>query len=109
MNLKLIPKLAEVYDEPFADSSALPSLLLNTVTTEHITVALSGDGGDESFMGYDHFNSLIKNKFIIDIPYPFRRVLSSSFLLKLIGKNTHRVKNALTTKTRNDFIEKIFY
>ncbi|GAA4937470.1 asparagine synthase (glutamine-hydrolyzing) [Algibacter agarivorans] len=106
--LKLIPKLVEVYDEPFADSSALPSLLLNSVTKEHVTVALSGDGGDESFMGYDHFDSLIKNKFIIDIPYPIRKVLSSSFLLRMIGQNTYRVKNALRTRTRNDFIENIF-
>lgn len=106
--LKLIPKLVEVYDEPFADSSALPSLLLNSVTKEHVTVALSGDGGDESFIGYDHFDSLVKNKFIIDIPYPIRKALSSTFILKMIGQNTHRVKNALTTNTRNDFIENIF-
>ncbi|SEQ45663.1 asparagine synthase (glutamine-hydrolysing) [Hyunsoonleella jejuensis] len=106
--LKLIPKLVEVYDEPFADSSALPSLLLNSVTKQHVTVALSGDGGDESFMGYDHFDSLIKNKFIIDIPYSIRKALSSKFILNMIGQNTYRVKNALTTKTRNDFIENIF-
>ncbi|GAA4898958.1 asparagine synthase (glutamine-hydrolyzing) [Flaviramulus aquimarinus] len=106
--LHLIPKLVEVYDEPFADSSALPSLLLNSVTKKHVTVALSGDGGDESFIGYNHFDSLIKNKAIIDIPYAIRKVLSNTFLLNLFGKNTHRVRNALNTKTRNDFIENIF-
>ena len=47
--LEMIPKLVTVYDEPFGDSSALPSLLLNKVTKQHVTVALSGDGGDESF------------------------------------------------------------
>src|SRR5690606_37375566 len=71
--LKLIPKLAEVFDEPFADSSALPSLLLNKVTKQYVTVALSGDGGDESFIGYDHFNSLVQNKKIMEIPYPIRK------------------------------------
>jgi asparagine synthase (glutamine-hydrolysing) len=106
--LDLIPKLAEVYDEPFADSSALPSLLLNAVTKEYVTVALSGDGGDESFIGYPYFDSLIKNKFIIDIPYPIRKFLSNATLLKLFGLNSHRVRNALNTKTRNDFIENIF-
>jgi asparagine synthase (glutamine-hydrolysing) len=106
--LKLIPKLTEVYDEPFADSSALPSLLLNKVTKQYVTVALSGDGGDESFIGYPYFDSLIKNKSIIDIPYPIRTFLSKPLFLKLFRLNSHRVRNALTTKTRNDFIENIF-
>tara|TARA_R110002049_G_scaffold87533_3_gene221961 strand:+ start:15987 stop:17792 length:1806 start_codon:yes stop_codon:yes gene_type:complete len=106
--LKLIPKLVEVYDEPFADSSALPSLLLNSVTKKHVTVALSGDGGDESFIGYDHFDSLIKNKLIIDIPFFIRNFLSKPIFLNLAGLNSHRVRNALKTKTRNDFIENIF-
>jgi asparagine synthase (glutamine-hydrolysing) len=106
--LKLIPKLVEVYDEPFADSSALPSLLLNSVTKQYVTVALSGDGGDESFIGYPYFDSLIKNRFIIDIPYVLRKKLSNPKLLNLFGLNSHRVKNALNTKTRNDFIENIF-
>ena len=106
--LKLIPKLVEVYDEPFADSSALPSLLLNSVTKKHVTVALSGDGGDESFLGYNQFDSLVKNEFIMDIPFGIRKFLSAPFFLNLIGQNSHRVRNALTTKTKNDFIENIF-
>ncbi|WJJ95478.1 asparagine synthase (glutamine-hydrolyzing) [Algibacter luteus] len=106
--LKLIPKLVEVYDEPFADSSALPSLLLNAVTKKHVTVALSGDGGDESFMGYDHFDSLVKNEYIMNIPYFLRKFLSKPIFLNLFGLNSHRVRNALNTKTKNDFIENIF-
>ncbi|MBO6880220.1 asparagine synthase (glutamine-hydrolyzing) [Winogradskyella sp.] len=106
--LELIPKLTEVYDEPFADSSALPSLLLNKVTKQYVTVALSGDGGDESFIGYPYFDSLVRNKKIIDIPYPIRKLFSHPTLLKLFGMNSHRVRNALSTKTRNDFIENIF-
>ncbi|WP_179347755.1 asparagine synthase (glutamine-hydrolyzing) [Winogradskyella pacifica] len=106
--LKLIPKLTEVYDEPFADSSALPSLLLNKVTKQYVTVALSGDGGDESFIGYPYFDSLIRNKRVIDIPYFIRKFLANPLFLKLFRINSHRVRNALTTKTRNDFIENIF-
>lgn len=106
--LDLIPKLIEVYDEPFADSSALPSLLLNSVAKKHVTVALSGDGGDESFLGYNHFDSLVRNKNIIKIPYPIRRIISAPFFLNMIGKNSHRVRNALSTKSENDFIENIF-
>ena len=59
--IDLIPTFFEAYDEPFGDSSALPSLLLNQVTKD-ITVALSGDGGDESFLGYNHFDLVSKYK-----------------------------------------------
>ena len=106
--LNLIPKLVEVYDEPFADSSALPSLLLNSIAKEHVTVALSGDGGDESFLGYNHFESLDRNRHIISIPYFIRKFLSNPLFLKIIGKNSHRIRNALSTKTENDFIENAF-
>lgn len=106
--MELIPKLIEVYDEPFADSSALPSLLLNKITKQYVTVALSGDGGDESFIGYEHFESLVRNKRIMDIPYPIRKFIANSGILKLFGMDTHRINNALNTKGRNDFIENIF-
>jgi len=106
--LHLIPKLTDVYDEPFADSSALPSLLLNKVTKQYVTVALSGDGGDESFIGYEHFDSLVRNKRIMDMPYILRKFIANSGLLKLFRMDSYRIKNALHTKSRNDFIENIF-
>ena len=85
--MNVIPKLPSIYDEPFADVSQIPTYLLSEMARKHVTVSLSGDGGDELFCGYNRYVSgyNIWKKFSV-LPKPARNVLSS--VLKLLPGHT---------------------
>ena len=106
--LRMLPKLIEVYDEPFADSSALPSLLLNSVFKQYGTVALSGDGGDESFFGYTNFDRVYRFGKIEMIPYIIRKLLSKVKWYKFFGKSFITVGNILKIKSSYDLSRTLF-
>ena len=76
--LEIIPSLAEVYDEPFADSSAIPTILVSKVAKEKVTVILSADGGDEIFAGYSKYHRSLK----------YLNFLKKSQLTKTVLKKT---------------------
>lgn len=78
--LDVVPQLAAVFDEPFADSSQIPTLLLSRLTRRHVTVAMSGDGGDEIFGGYNRYlmGPRLWNK-VAWLPTPLRQTLGSLF------------------------------
>lgn len=74
----ILPKIAYHYEEPYADSSALPTYYLSEMTRRYVTVALNGDGGDENFAGYERYPIfLFADQMRRIVPFPIRRGLKS--------------------------------
>lgn len=93
----VIPKLANMFGEPYADSSQIPTYLVSKMTRDHVTVSLSGDGGDELFCGYTSYESIsrIWGK-MGNVPYPVRKAASAALLASPASKkDIIRIKSAL--------------
>jgi asparagine synthase (glutamine-hydrolysing) len=72
--LSVLDKLPSFYDEPFGDSSAVPTYYVSQAARRHVTVALSGDGGDENFAGYRrYYHDVVQNRFRSYLPADIRR------------------------------------
>lgn len=97
MALDLVPKLPELYDEPFADSSQLPTCLISALTRQHVTVALSGDAGDELFGGYNRYVWVprVWGK-LSRMPLPMRQTLGR--MLKLVPSSGYDRMMAMGSK-----------
>ncbi|HEX6164190.1 MAG TPA: asparagine synthase (glutamine-hydrolyzing) [Vicinamibacterales bacterium] len=76
--IEILPQMARHYGEPYADSSAIPSFYLAQLTRRHVTVALNGDGGDESFAGYGwHYAGRLAERWQM-VPRPLRALVETA-------------------------------
>ncbi|MFH1888966.1 MAG: asparagine synthase (glutamine-hydrolyzing) [Candidatus Omnitrophota bacterium] len=73
--VELLPKLAEHYGEPYADSSCIPTYYVSRLSRQYVTVALNGDGGDESFGGYERYAAMLLAEKLKSIPALARKSL----------------------------------
>lgn len=110
--LMMIPKLPTIYDEPFADSSAIPTYFVSQLAKQHVTVALSGDGGDEIFGGYNRYlwSQVIWNKLNL-CPYPLRlllqKVLSFGklFTTPVLNHKIQKLSSLLSVNSSSHFYQ----
>ena len=75
-SVALVSKLVRHFDEPFGDSSAIPTYLVSEFAAQHVKVALTGDGGDELFGGYDSFVEIDRQRWLDLVPRAFKKPVS---------------------------------
>lgn len=86
MPVTLLDKLARQYDEPIGDSSMVPTYVVSSMIREHATVAIGGDGGDELFGGYPHYNYVQRLQRVRRaVPKPVRRAVSAIARRRPVG------------------------
>jgi len=101
----LVRRIPDAYDEPFADSSAIPTMLVSEFTRQHVTVSLSGDGGGELFCGYPRYAWVRQGNVVRGIPGFLRRPLCS--LLSRVP--IHKVQRGAESVLYDDPAEMYFH
>ncbi|MGE3956602.1 MAG: asparagine synthase (glutamine-hydrolyzing) [Vicinamibacterales bacterium] len=93
--LSVVDRIPAMFDEPFGDSSAIPTLLVSAAARSQVTVALSGDGGDELFFGYPRYASYANASWLLDLPRPVR-LLGAAAARRLPGRRLRRAADVLS-------------
>ena len=109
----IIPKLVWHYDEPFSDSSAIPTYYVSQMTREHVKVALTGDAGDECFAGYPRYRAVKLGHYFDRLPEPVRwlaahrlwQKLPASVEQKTVRRRLKRLCQALAMPPRERYLE----
>jgi len=118
--MNVIPKLSSLYDEPFSDSSQIPTYLVSAMTKESVTVSLSGDAGDELFGGYNRYlwtrkiwnkvkymPSSVRNFIAWGMtsvsPMVWNKILRQIVSMPLPGDKIHKLASLLPAKSAEDF------
>ena len=103
--INVIPEIPRIYDEPFSDSSQIPTYLVSKLARERVTVSLSGDGGDEIFGGYNRYIFASKYlKIMLNIPLRFRKAFFL-FLTKLPYSVIHHLSEIINFEDKISNIE----
>ena len=125
--LEVIPQLPQLFDEPFGDSSQVPTYLVSLLARQQVTVAMSGDGGDEVFAGYNrHRIAGSKLGWLFRLPSPTRRAVQSAVLAvptdrwgwlvehgpkrfrdRRLGDNIHKFASVLDARSWGDLHESL--
>lgn len=125
--IEVIPRLPDIYCEPFGDSSQMPTFLVSELAKRHVTVALTGDGADEVFGGYNRYRAGEKvRKYASSTPLPLRTLLSrlalscsksswdnmfavvpSRFRPRLPGEKVHKIGKLLRQTSQERYYESL--
>jgi asparagine synthase (glutamine-hydrolysing) len=102
--LSFIDKMFDFFDEPFSDTASLPLLAMSKEYKKLATVTITGDGGDELFLGYKQYRYLLLLDIIYFIPYSVRKILSKIFNFFSLNKSikTKRICSIIEQKNRTD-------
>tara|TARA_Y100001968_G_C19454442_1_gene771575 strand:- start:15500 stop:17431 length:1932 start_codon:yes stop_codon:yes gene_type:complete len=95
--IDVIPEMPLIYDEPFSDKSQIPTYILSKLTRKYVTVALSGDGGDELFFGYRRYSFLSKLWQFSNLTRPLSQIGINLNIDSIILDNSYKLNKLINT------------